>query len=33
LDCGDAVDSVVALYRRVLSAITGRTGQKIPNNS
>ncbi len=33
LDCGDAVDSVVALYRRVLSAMTGRTDQKTPNHS
>jgi glycosyltransferase involved in cell wall biosynthesis len=30
--CGDAVDSAVALYRRVLRAATGRSGQEIPNH-
>jgi glycosyltransferase involved in cell wall biosynthesis len=30
--CGDVVDSAVALYRRVLRAATGRSGQEISNH-
>jgi glycosyltransferase involved in cell wall biosynthesis len=33
LDCGDAVDSVVALYRRVLGTMTRTNGSKTPNRS
>ena len=32
-DSGDAVDSAMALYRRVLDGASGRTGQKAPNHS
>jgi glycosyltransferase involved in cell wall biosynthesis len=32
-DSGDAVDSAVALYRRVLGGATGRTAQRMPNRS
>jgi glycosyltransferase involved in cell wall biosynthesis len=32
-DSGDAVDSAMALYRRVLDGAGGRTGQKTPNHS
>jgi glycosyltransferase involved in cell wall biosynthesis len=31
--CEDAVDSAMALYRRVLEEASGRTGQKTPNHS
>ena len=30
-DRGEAVDSAVTLYRRVLAGASGRTGQKMPN--
>jgi glycosyltransferase involved in cell wall biosynthesis len=30
-DDGDAVDSAIALYRRVLAGASGRTGQEIQN--
>jgi len=32
-DSGDAVDSAMALYRRVLNGASGRTGQRMPNHS
>ena len=32
-DSGDAVDSAMALYRRVLDGASGRTGQRMPNHS